>query len=192
MNQLNMFSNIPNIAGLSYIPEYITLEEEVELIQTIESQIWITELKRRVQHYGYKYDYKKHNINSGEYLDPMPTWLNDLCQKLYTKNIFANHPNQVIANEYMSGQGISAHIDCISCFGETICSLSLGSACIMDFDKDHKKERILLEPRSLMILQKDARYLWKHSIAARQKDRYCGSIFERERRISLTFRTVIT
>jgi alkylated DNA repair dioxygenase AlkB len=39
---------------------------------------------------------------------------------------------------------------------------------VMDFMKDTKIS-CLLEPRSLIVLKDDARYLWAHSIAAREK-----------------------
>ena len=49
---------VPCIKVLSYIPDYITAEQEEILLTTICAQAWSSELKRRVQHYGYKYDYK--------------------------------------------------------------------------------------------------------------------------------------
>jgi hypothetical protein len=48
----------PNISGLQYCPNFITAEEEQALIEIIDQQTWLNDLKRRVQHYGYKYDYK--------------------------------------------------------------------------------------------------------------------------------------
>lgn len=101
------------------------------------------------------------------------------------------YPDQIIVNEYLPGQGISEHIDCTPCFGGTICSLSLGSSCLMDFTKGALKQSILLEPRSLLILKSDSRYLWKHGIASRRIDKLRSLQIKRERRISLTFRNVI-
>lgn len=43
------------IEGLTYIPNYITKDE---LWSVIYQQSWLTDIKRRTQHYGYKYDYK--------------------------------------------------------------------------------------------------------------------------------------
>ena len=40
----------PNIDGLIYIPDFITKEEERALIDNIDAQPWLTDLKRRVQH----------------------------------------------------------------------------------------------------------------------------------------------
>jgi alkylated DNA repair dioxygenase AlkB len=102
-------------------------------------------------------------------------------------------PDQVIINEYQPGQGITPHIDCIPCFGETIVSISLNSPCVMEFTHSNANERIvkLLEPRSLIVLEGDARYKWQHAIPKRKTDNWSGQKFTRGRRISLTFRTMI-
>jgi len=42
------------IAGLLYLLQYLTLEMHDTLLQTIEAQVWLSDLKRRTQHYGYK------------------------------------------------------------------------------------------------------------------------------------------
>ncbi len=191
MNQLCMFENEIKIPGLLYLPKYITVAQELELIRIIDTKPWITELKRKVQHYGYKYDYKSRNLDPKYYIGFIPDWLHGLCKKLHVKEIFSQYPQQVIVNEYMPGQGISSHVDCIPCFGNTVCSLSLGSPCVMDFTNNSIKQSILLAPRSLLILRNDARYLWKYGIAGRKNDKYCGSNISRKRRLSLTFRTVI-
>lgn len=59
--------------------------------------------------------------------------LQGLAERLVADGRFAAVPDQVIANEYLPGQGISAHVDCEPCFGEVIASLSLLSACEMRF-----------------------------------------------------------
>ncbi|WP_231289239.1 hypothetical protein [Rickettsia bellii] len=43
-----------------------------------------------------------------------------LCDSLHKQNIFHEIPDQVIINEYMPGQGIAPHTDCIPCFSDTI------------------------------------------------------------------------
>ncbi len=190
MQQLSFVeSNFTLIPGLQYIENYLEIAQEKLLIETIDKQKWLSGLKRRVQHYGYKYNYRKKNIDHSSYIGPIPEWLILLCTKLYQENIFTDIPDQVIINEYMPGQGISPHIDCIPCFGEVICSLSLGSSCIMEF-KNKIKVSLLLEPRSLLVLSKDARFIWTHSIPARKQDIYLGTKILRARRISLTFRCI--
>lgn len=193
--QLALFkdSNASVVAGLSYAPDYISPDTEKALIEQIDSQPWITELKRRVQHYGYKYDYKARGITQDLRIGAIPDWLAGLCDDLLAQGYFKHVPDQVIVNEYQPGQGISPHVDCVPCFGETIASLSLGAPCVMDFmhPQSDAKSSMLLEPRSLLMLSGDARYAWQHGIAARKSDRFDGQIIERARRLSLTFRTVI-
>ena len=160
-------------AGLQYIPNYITDAKQDELIEKIDQQPWLNDLKRRVQHYGYKYDYQTRKITPALKIDPVPDWL----------QILPNY-DQVIINEYQQGQGISSHIDCIPCFGNTICSLSLLSPCEMIFKKNNQKISLILEPLSLFIMQNEARYEWKHEIPARKSN-------VKFRRVSITFRTVL-
>ena len=181
----------PDIVGLQYIPNFIDGRIEAALIQNIDTQPWITELKRRVQHYGYRYDYKVRGLTSDLYLGLIPEWLQPCCQKLHSEGYFIRTPDQVIVNEYLPGQGIASHTDCIPCFGDTIASISLGSGCQMDFVGGEAKTAYYLEPQSLLILSGEARYHWKHGIAARKSDKINNTAIPRARRLSLTFRNVI-
>jgi alkylated DNA repair dioxygenase AlkB len=83
-------------------------------------------------------------------------------------------------------------VDCIPCFGDTIASLSLGSGCLMDFTHSNtaQKTSLFLPPRSLLLLQSDARTHWQHGIAKRKSDVVDGVKVHRGRRVSLTFRNV--
>ena len=187
MNLLFKVENppVPNIQGLLYISDFISKAEEQALINHIDAQDWMNDLKRRVQHYGYRYDYKARAVTKDTYLGPLPDWLLPVAEKLPFK------PDQAIVNEYRPGQGISAHIDCVPCFGERIASVSLGSGAIMQFSKDGAREELYLEPRSLIMLSEDARHRWMHAIPARKSDTVDGFKIERGRRVSVTFRTVI-
>ncbi len=176
---------IPQINGLKYASDFIAADEERTLLAQINNQPWLTDLKRRVQHYGYKYDYKARTVTQDSYLGPLPDWLAPIIAKLSFK------PDQAIVNEYLPGQGISAHIDCQPCFGDTIASLSLGSAVTMQFAKSERKEELHLAPRSLITLSGEARHHWTHAIPARKSDIVNGVNFPRERRISVTFRSTI-
>jgi len=182
-----------NIPGLSYTPDYITADEQDALISQIDQESWLNDLKRRIQHYGYKYDYKARTVGNDAYLGALPQWQVSLVQKLWLDKIFGAAPDQVIINEYMPGQGISAHTDCVPCFDDTIASLSLGSPCIIQFSNPRtgEKQEVFLEERSLIILSGEARYEWQHGIPARKSDIVDGFKIERGRRISLTFRNVI-
>jgi alkylated DNA repair dioxygenase AlkB len=180
------------IPGLRYIPNFITEDEEFELVRAIDEQPWLPALKRRTQHYGYKYDYTKRTIDSSSSLGDLPDWVGFFSSLLFEQELFEEKPNQVIVNEYMPGQGIGPHIDSTA-FGKTVASLSLLSSIEMHFEKygGLKTSDLWLEPASLLVLKGPARYDWKHSIPARNIDLIGdGGKMIRARRISLTFRTV--
>lgn len=187
MNQQYLFKEEVHIPGLQYISSYISSESAEELLKLINSQNWNLDLKRRTQHYGYKYDYTARSVDPSYYLGEMPYWIDELCNKLCAESIFIEKPDQVIINEYMPGQGIAPHIDCVPCFAGVICSLSLASGCVMSLTNGSVQKSIYLEPHSLLIFQGEARYKWKHGIAARKSD----NGVKRQRRVSLTFRKVI-
>ena len=185
---------IVDINGLNYIENYINDHQHKWLLDTIAKQPWLNDLKRRVQHYGYKYDYKARKVNRDMHIGELPEWLKRLSQKIHNDGHMTEVADQVIVNEYEPGQGIAAHIDCEPCFKDTIVSLSLESGCIMDFThKDYKKMKIpvWLEPKSLVVLSGEARNDWLHGIAARKSDELNGQKHPRKRRVSLTFRNVI-
>lgn len=182
---------LPDIGGLCYIPNFISEKEHDVLLTAIDELPWLTDLKRRVQHYGYKYDYKARNILPDSYLGELPLWLGDLQERLFTNGILKQKPDQAIINEYMPGQGISAHIDCVPCFDDVIASLSLGSDVIMQLSSGGQKHNVFLEKRSLIILSGVARYKWQHAIPARKSDIIDGIKLQRQRRVSVTFRKVI-
>jgi alkylated DNA repair dioxygenase AlkB len=196
MNQLKLkniyFEPVAKVPGLYYCKNIIDIQTEHNLINKINNEQWLKDLSRRVQHYGYKYDYKKRKIDKNDYLGQLPIWTNNI------QNSFFNLANksgvqlsydkfdQLIINEYQSKQGISAHIDCVPCFEDGIASLTLGCAGIMTFTNGKENHHILLERRSIVLMTNDARYKWTHSILP-SKNR----IFTNQNpRISLTFRKI--
>ena len=182
-----------NIPGLTYTPEYISAARQEDLLFQLDQQPWLSDLKRRTQHYGYKYDYQTRAVSPDTYLGELPPWLDRLGRKLNADQLFPDIPDQVIINEYLPGQGISAHVDRTTCFTTAIASLSLGSSCIMQFANPvtGEKKNVFLEERSLAVFADEARYEWTHCIPARKSDKVDGFKIERGRRISLTFRKVI-
>lgn len=180
------------IDGLTYLPAYVDREGEAALVHKIDDQHWLTDLKRRVQHYGWRYDYTARRVEEAARLGPLPGWLAPLCDRLVADGLFQHPPDQAIVNEYLPGQGIAPHVDAPSSFGPVVASLSLGSACVMTFESLDGAERIpaLLMPRSLLVLSGEARLRWRHGIPARKSDRTPDGAVARGRRLSLTFRTV--
>ena len=104
-----------NVNGLKYIPDFIDESREAELLYIIETHPWLDDLKRRVQHYGYKYDYTKKIVDISMSLGPLPGWAASLAIELVADGLFPKSPDHLIINEYLPGHGIYPHIDCKPC-----------------------------------------------------------------------------
>jgi alkylated DNA repair dioxygenase AlkB len=184
------------IRGMRYIRNFLSEDAESILLASIDNMEWDTELSRRIQQYGFKFLYRvdqaQYNTERLEIAAPMPQFLKDLGDELMNGKYVPVKPDQVIINEYTPGQGIRHHIDNVLSFEDCIISISLGSAAVMEFANSDTGEKIswLLEPRSLLILQRDARLLWSHSIASRTEDIWNGVTIPRDRRVSVTMRKV--
>jgi alkylated DNA repair dioxygenase AlkB len=182
--------------GLIVIHDYVDsrfAEYIVEKIDTEADTAWRTDLKRRVQHFGYLYDYRARRVDPSMRLGELPDWAYFLGRQLVFEHLFDRLPDQVIVNEYEPGQGIAAHIDAESCFGDVVASLSLLSDCVMTLRARNHSAAIDVDlpANSLMVLSGPARHEWTHAIASRSTDSIMGVQRKRHRRISATFRTIL-
>ncbi|WIA21419.1 hypothetical protein OEZ85_000633 [Tetradesmus obliquus] len=120
------------IPGLQLHPEFITPEQEAALLQHIEQQPWQQLSKRRVQHYGFCFDYSQRGVDAQQRLGPLPEWVQLVVQRMEALPDVLPL-DQLTVNEYTPGVGLSAHIDTHSAFSGAILSLSLAGGCIMEF-----------------------------------------------------------
>lgn len=195
--------DLHRIPGLTLIREFVTEAEEDAIITEIDRAAWSDELQRRVQHYGWRYDYKSRQIDPSMRIGPLPAWAGNVAKKLVDAGYFREGPpDQVIVNEYRGNQGISPHVDSPSSFTGVVAMVSLLESWEMVFQKRGPKTKdsqvkVKLEQRSATILEGDARYRWTHEI--RKRNNEPGGIkpgnkhpnrIPRVRRVSLTFRKI--
>ncbi|KAJ4837267.1 Alkylated DNA repair protein alkB 8 [Turnera subulata] len=208
-----------NIPGLYLLHDFVTLEEEQELIAAVDERPWKNLSKRRVQHYGYEFCYETRNVNTERHLGELPTFVSPVVERISAISELDNSASvtldQLTVNEYPPGVGLSPHIDTHSAFDGLICSLSLAGPCIMEFrrysdgswvpksassddmtvekpDSNFVRKSIYLPPRSILLLSGEARYAWHHYIPHHKIDMVNDSVIRRgSRRISFTFRKVI-
>ena len=179
------------VPGLSYVPDFLSAHEETELVAAIDGSGWISELQRRVQHYGWRYDYQARQIDASMRLGPLPEWAALLARRLVSSRLLADLPDQLIVNEYVGDQGISRHVDNEPGFADGIATISLLESWEMVFrergEQRGRKVTRRLDRRGAAIMTGDARYRWTHEIPKRK---YEPGRVKRGRRISLTFRKV--
>ncbi|KAG2392558.1 hypothetical protein C9374_011283 [Naegleria lovaniensis] len=204
------------IPGLLVIENFITEEEEEKIIKQVDQHEWVHELQRRVQHYGFKFDYDIRSIDFNANVDPIPEYVQNIIPRMkdllntkqqekdpsfendeYLSSFdFASYQaDQLTINEYQPGQGIRPHIDVHGPFNDGLFLISLLSSTVMYFskcvnDEVIEKKYVDLPRRSLAVIVGEARYLWRHAIMCRELDRVNGKIRKRQRRVSLTIRSV--
>lgn len=145
--------------------------------------------------------------------EDIPQWLQTYLNRIHELNLMnGNKPNHVLVNEYLPDQGILPHLDG-SLFYPTITTISIGSHTVLKFFEPISTENatlkpiysILLEPRSLLVLQDKLFHYYLHSIEEVKEDLLDDSIvnlnmcsekyvknttISRDTRISLTIRHV--
>ena len=186
---------LSEIHGLYYYNGFLDDRTQDALIGYIDAMPWRTDLERRVQHYGWRYDYRTRTVTPDMDLGPLPDWVEEVATRLYTETrLFDRVPDQAIVNEYQPGQGIALHAD-RQCFGDTVATLSLGDDWEMRLRpvgaRARDDRRIMLTRGSLLLLTADSRSRWMHGIDKRRTERSAIGQRDRRRRVSLTFRTML-
>lgn len=139
------------VPGLVVLPEFITEEDEQQLLHAIcsDDAPWKLSLNRRVQHYGFPFNYRTLMVDYNKPTPPLPSICKLLADKIllaYTDCIetrrLEESPetvkpiNQLTINEYQPGQGIHSHTDTTACFGPVLFILNIGSGIVMNLTKN--------------------------------------------------------
>lgn len=148
------------VPGLHVIPNFISELEEQALLDEFggDSAPWKESLQRRVQHYGFPFNYRTLMLDYTKPTPPLPPSCLSLGQRM-NETFVSMEPtsntslplNQLTLNEYMPGQGIASHTgmyvlflhskpDCVgtdteACFGPILYILNLGHGIVMNLTK---------------------------------------------------------
>ena len=118
--------------------------------------------RSRILRYGYDY-------LTPRWLNEIPFWLQDLSKRI-------GDFDSITINEYQPGNKIEPHVDSDK-FEDLIAILSLGSSCVIRFDKEERTIKEELKPKSMLKMDGIHRTEYKHSIPP-----------VKETRISIVFR----
>ena len=172
--------------GLVYVEDFVTVDEERDLVATLEGLDYRTitmrgqTAKRTVRHFGLDYRYDDAAVVPGDPLPEPLVFLRDRCAALIERE--PEDLVQILISRYPEGAGIGWHRDA-PMFGSRIAGVSLGASSRMRFQRTVGGQRevaaIELAPRSAYVLAGKARWSWQHSIPATKAVRH-----------SITFRTL--
>jgi alkylated DNA repair dioxygenase AlkB len=178
------------IPGLILIPDFISEQEEQELIEKVDASNWTRLKERSVCHYGHIFSYQTRRAETTPQVEPIPDYMSFLLERIAKHSSL--HFNQLTINDYRYDETpiphIAPHVDTHSAFHEAIPVISLHGDTVMDFEKEDCTS-VFIPRRSLFIMTGDARYGFTHGIRQRKTDCIGGKISPRLRRISLTFRS---
>ena len=173
------------IEGLEYRPEFVSADEERTLLATLNAMEFgeVTMrghvARRTVRHFGLDYDYEAWKVSPGEPLPDELEWVRERAAAVVGAE--PDELAQTLVTRYPPGAPIGWHRDA-PMFGKVV-GISLGAPSRMRFQRGKGEERevaeVLLEPRSLYVLDGPARTQWQHSIPPVKELRY-----------SITFRTM--
>jgi alkylated DNA repair protein (DNA oxidative demethylase) len=172
--------------GLLYVPDFLTPDEERDLLATIEAIDFRPIVmrgqtaRRTVRHFGLDYEYDSGELAEGEPLPASLEWLRERSAAMIERD--PADLAQILVSRYPEGAGIGWHRDA-PMFGSRIVGVSLAAPSRMRFQRTIQGERetaaVELAPRSAYVLSGKARWSWQHSIPATKALRY-----------SVTFRTL--
>lgn len=184
MGQLSFLSPEDKPPGLSYIPNFISLSEEEDLLshfQNIElrpMEFMGHTARRNILAFGNSYEFGKKKIHEAP---PPPEWLLPFLQRAArTIMISEKRIAQILITHYPVGAPIGWHRDAPSF--EHLLGVSLGSDCTMKLREmsGNGKYSFHLERRSAYIMTGPSRWRWEHHIPPVKEERY-----------SLTFRSLV-
>jgi alkylated DNA repair dioxygenase AlkB len=171
--------------GLYYRQDFLSLEEEKELLDHFESLPFRNYIhreytaKRMIVHFG------KTVYNPEESVDiaQIPGWLFDLrkrCAELV--NVVETQFEQILVAHYPPGAAVGWHRDAPQ-YGPAVIGISLGSNANLRFRRFDKEQQSIFtleaERRSLYIFSGQSRQVWQHSVPPVKNSRF-----------SITFRTL--
>ncbi len=189
MTRATLFDEGPiksSIEGLVYEPEFLSLDEEKELIEIINTlPLHVARYKqyvarRRVMSFGGSYDFDANQLQSGIALDERLHELRDRVAGWL--GVPPGDLVHALVAEYAPGTPLGWHRD-VPDF-ETIVGVSLGGHATLRFrpypDAPATRKVVHLDvaPRSIYKLAGEARWGWQHSVAPTGELRW-----------SITFRT---
>ncbi|PKI76503.1 hypothetical protein CRG98_003054 [Punica granatum] len=166
-----------NIPGLHLVHDFVSAEEERELLAAVDGRPWNGLAKRRVQHYGYEFCYDVNEYPIGVGLSPHIDTHSAFEGFIFSLSLAG--PCIMEFRRYSDGIWLDRN---------------LPGAEVKDGSLDHSnyvRKAIYLPPRSMLLLSGEARYAWHHYIPHHKIDFVGEKVIKRSpRRVSFTFRKV--
>jgi len=171
--------------GLRYQADFLSADEEKGLIEAFATlplvpfQFGAFEGKRRVASFGVRYDFSDQRLHEA---GAFPAFVTPFAKRAESfGGLVAGSIRHVLFTEYAIDAGIGWHRD--KAAFDVVLGISLGSVCPFRFRRKAgtgwTRYTLDAEPRSIYLMDGEARSIWEHSIAPVVQPRW-----------SITFRTM--
>lgn len=168
--------------GIELIPEFVTIDEELEICNSIDQVPWLdSQSGRRKQDFGPKVNFKKKKVNIGSF-SGFPQFSRLVVDRFRSVDSLRDFVAVELCHlEYTPerGSAIDLHLDDTWLWGERLVTLNLLHPTHLTLRLKETEVLVFLPRRSLVILTGPARYVWQHAI----KREHVTS-----RRLAMTFR----
>ena len=137
-----------------------------------------------------------HNIDKSRRTDDIPFAMLELFRVVssYLKKTGVEtefNLDHCMVNRYQPGEGIFSHVDDVKYWGDWVVGVCIGSGATMKMTGPQgEKESVYLFPRSVYLLESDARTKWQHEIPPQVADDVGGVMIPRGIRYALTYREI--
>jgi alkylated DNA repair dioxygenase AlkB len=180
MSQLNLFAAAgpEPPPGFRYQSDLLSEGEEASLAARFEGLSFAPfafrgfEGRRRVAHFGWRYDYGDGRVHA---VAPMPDWLTSLRDRAAGwAGLSPMALEQALITEYAPGAPIGWHRD--RPVYEDVVGVSLLSPCVLRLRRRERegwiRRNVALAPRSIYLFSGEVRTVWEHSIPPARALRY--------------------
>jgi len=170
--------------GFSYIPGFLTDEEQCVLLRELEHLVEYRHdvfrgqrLKRAQANFGYTY------VAIGRKLDPAPAfpiWLRTIVEKAVPYCPQGTQFDQCIATRYPTGAGVGWHKDAPR-FGDCIAGVSLGTDARLQFRRNGNGGgvyEVRVDPGSFYVMTGPARWEFQHRVVPVKAQRHSLTLRE--------------
>ncbi|XP_003388927.2 PREDICTED: alpha-ketoglutarate-dependent dioxygenase alkB homolog 4-like [Amphimedon queenslandica] len=170
--------------GVKIIRNFVSFEEEKELVSFIDSSQWVeSQSGRYKQDYGPKVNFKKRKLKTDTFYG-LPKYTHTLLERLESLSVTPSFKPVELCNlDYhpTRGSAIDPHFDDNWLWGDRLITINLLSSTLLSFN--HPVDPLVVHvphPRlSIVIIEGSARYNWLHGI---RRENVTG------RRVAMTFR----
>uniref|UniRef100_A0A8R1U197 Fe2OG dioxygenase domain-containing protein n=1 Tax=Onchocerca volvulus TaxID=6282 RepID=A0A8R1U197_ONCVO len=169
--EFQIFEDYLVVPGLHVVSDFLSEEEEVDLIRAIDKTDWVpSQSGRRKQDYGPRVNFKHKKVKMDRF-SGMPTYIDVVLNRMnsISSDLFGSYqPFELCNLEYNDDRWstIEMHYDDTWIWGDRLICVNLLSKSVLTYANEEKKLIIYvpLPTRTMVCMSDEIRYSWRHAV----------------------------